>query len=64
MQFQFVSALGTIEQFDDLALELRQRPGILRVSGTERTLTATWDPAVLDEAGVRRILAESGHPVQ
>jgi aerobic-type carbon monoxide dehydrogenase small subunit (CoxS/CutS family) len=64
VQFQFVSALGTIEQFDDLALELRQRPGILRVSGTERTITATWDPAVLDEADVRRILAESGHPVQ
>ena len=63
-QFQFVTALGTIEQYDDLALDLRRRPGILRVSGSERTITLTWDPARLDEAGVQRILAESGHPVQ
>ena len=64
MQFQFVTALGTIEQFDELSLELRQRPGILSVSGTERTITPTWDPARLDEADVRGILAESGHPVR
>ena len=63
-QFQFVTALGTIEQYDDLALDLRRRPGILRVSGSERTITLTWDPARLDEADVQRILAESGHPVQ
>ncbi len=63
-QFQFVTALGTIEQLDDLSLELRRRPGILGVSGTERTITPIWDPAQLDEAGVRRILADSGHPVR
>ena len=63
-QFQFVTALGTIEQFDDLSLELKQKPGILDVSGTERTITPVWDPARLDEAGVRRILAEAGHPVR
>jgi len=63
-QFQFVSALGTIEQFDDLALELKQKPGILDVSGTERTITPVWDPARLDEARVRQILAESGHAVR
>lgn len=62
-QFQFATALGTIEDYDDLALELRQRPGIVSVSGSERTVTVTWDPARLDEAGVRRILAELGHPV-
>jgi hypothetical protein len=63
-QFQFVTALGTIEQYDDLALEIRQRAGILRVSGSERTITLSWDPARLDEAAVRRILSELGHPVQ
>jgi len=63
-QFQFVTALGTIEQFDDLSLELKQKPGILDVSGTERTITPVWDPARLDEAGVLRILAEAGHPVR
>ena len=63
-QFQFVTPLGTIEQFDDLALELKQKPGILDVSGTERTITPVWDPARLDEARVRQILAESGHAVR
>ena len=63
-QFEFTTALGTIEQFDDLALELKQKPGIAGVSGTERTITPIWDPAKLDEAGVRRILSESGHPVR
>jgi len=63
-QFEFATPLGTIEQFDELSLELKQRPGILGVSGTERTITPTWDPARLDEAGVRRMLAEGGHPVR
>jgi xanthine dehydrogenase iron-sulfur cluster and FAD-binding subunit A len=63
-QFEFVTALGTIEVYDELALELRQRPGILGVSGTERTITPMWDPARLDEAAVRRILGELGHPVR
>src|SRR6058998_117690 len=63
-QFQFVTPLGTIEQFDDLALDLKQKPGILDVSGTERTITPVWDPARLDEARVRQILAESGHAVR
>jgi hypothetical protein len=56
--------MGTIEQYDDLAQELKQRPGILGVSGTERTITPVWDPTRLDEARVRQILAESGHPVR
>ena len=63
-QFEFATPLGTIEQFDDLALELNQKPGIVGVSGTERTITPIWDPTRLDEAGVRRILAEAGHPVR
>ena len=63
-QFEFVTALGTIELFDDLSLELKQKPGILAVAGTERTITPTWDPARLDEAGVRRMLADTGHPVR
>ena len=63
-QFEFVTALGTIELFDDLSSSLKQTPGILAVAGTERTITPTWDPAKLDEAGVRRILSDSGHPVK
>ena len=63
-QFEFVTPLGTIEQFDELAMELKQRPGIVGVSGTERTITPVWDPAKLDEAKVRQILAETGHTVR
>jgi aerobic-type carbon monoxide dehydrogenase small subunit (CoxS/CutS family) len=63
-QFEFATPLGTIEQFDELSLELKQRPGILDVSGSERTITPVWDPARLDEARVRQILAEAGHPVR
>ena len=62
-QFSFVTAMGTIEDYDDLALELGGRPGILGVSGTERTITPIWDPTVLDEARVRQILEELGSPV-
>jgi aerobic-type carbon monoxide dehydrogenase small subunit (CoxS/CutS family) len=63
-QFEFATPLSTIEQLDDLSLELRRQPGIVSVSGTERTITPIWDPARLDEAAVRRILAETGHPVR
>jgi aerobic-type carbon monoxide dehydrogenase small subunit (CoxS/CutS family) len=63
-QFEFVRPLGTIEQYDDLALELRDRPGISGVAGTERTITPSWDPKVLDEARVRQILAEMGFAVK
>ena len=63
-QFEFVAPLGTIEQFDELSLELKQKPGILGVSGSERTIVPVWDPSRLTEAAVRQILAESGHAVK
>ena len=63
-QFEFASPLGTIEQYDDLASEMKARPGIVGVAGSERTIAPTWDPAKLDEAGVKKILSELGHPVK
>jgi aerobic-type carbon monoxide dehydrogenase small subunit (CoxS/CutS family) len=63
-QFEFVNPMGTIEQYEDLELELQQVPGIVRVSGTERTITIVWDSARLDEARVRQALTELGHPVR
>ncbi|MBI2817108.1 MAG: (2Fe-2S)-binding protein [Acidobacteria bacterium] len=63
-QFEFATALGTIEQFDDLSLELKEKPGIVGLSGSERTITVSWDPGQLDEGKVRQILSESGHPVK
>ena len=62
--FEFVAPLGTIEVFDELSLELKQKPGILGVSGSERTITPIWDPSRLTEAAVRQILTESGHAVK
>jgi aerobic-type carbon monoxide dehydrogenase small subunit (CoxS/CutS family) len=63
-QFEFVTPLGTIEEYDELALELKQTPGIVGVSGSERTITLVWDLARLDETRVRQILAQAGHPVR
>jgi aerobic-type carbon monoxide dehydrogenase small subunit (CoxS/CutS family) len=63
-QFQFATPLGTIEVYDEIALELKQTPGILAVAGSELTITITWDSARLDEARVRQLLAQSGHPVR
>ena len=63
-QFEFVTPLGTIEQFDDLSSELKQRPGIVGIAGSERTITPAWDPTKLDETKVRQILNETGHPVK
>jgi aerobic-type carbon monoxide dehydrogenase small subunit (CoxS/CutS family) len=63
-QFVFVTPLGTIEVYDELALEIGRVPGVLGVSGSERTITVTWDASRLDEARVRQVLAQAGHPVR
>ncbi|HSL20668.1 MAG TPA: (2Fe-2S)-binding protein [Vicinamibacterales bacterium] len=63
-QFEFATPLGTIEVYDEIALELKQTPGILDVAGSERTITITWDSGRLDETRVRQILAQTGHPVR
>jgi len=62
--FEFVTPLGTIEQFDELSLELTRRPGVVGASGSERTVMIEWDTSKIDEAQVRKILNESGHPVR
>jgi xanthine dehydrogenase YagT iron-sulfur-binding subunit len=64
MEFEFVNPLSTIEQFDEISIELKRRPGILGVSGSERTVTPVWDPTKLGEAAVRQMLADTGHPVK
>jgi aerobic-type carbon monoxide dehydrogenase small subunit (CoxS/CutS family) len=63
-QFEFVTALGTIEVYDEIALELKQAPGVVDVAGSERTITVTWDASRLDETSVRWMLAQAGHPVR
>jgi aerobic-type carbon monoxide dehydrogenase small subunit (CoxS/CutS family) len=63
-EFTFVAPLGTIEDFDPFAEQLKKRDGILGVSGSERSVTVKWDPAKLDEAKVRSILSDLGHGVR
>jgi xanthine dehydrogenase iron-sulfur cluster and FAD-binding subunit A len=61
--FEFVTPLATIEEFEPMAAPIKTKPGILEVTGSERTITIKWDPAKVDEAGVRKYLADAGHPV-
>ena len=63
-EFTFSSPLATIEEFEPMASPLKQKPGILEVTGSERTITVKWDPSKIDEAGVRKLLTDSGHPVK
>jgi len=48
----------------DLAIRRGESVAIVGVSGSERTITPAWDPTKLDEARVRQMLAEAGHPVR
>lgn len=63
-EFTFVNPLGTIEDFDPFAEQLKKRDGILGVTGSERNVTVKWDPAKLDEAKVRSILSDLGKAVR
>jgi carbon-monoxide dehydrogenase small subunit len=62
--FEFVTALATIEEFEPMAAPIKTKPGILEVTGSERTISVKWDPAKVDEAGVRKYLSDAGHPVK
>jgi aerobic-type carbon monoxide dehydrogenase small subunit (CoxS/CutS family) len=62
--FEFVAQLSTIEEFEPLAAPLKQKPGIQEITGSQLTITVKWDPSKVDEAGVRKYLADAGHPVK
>jgi aerobic-type carbon monoxide dehydrogenase small subunit (CoxS/CutS family) len=63
-EFEYVQALPTIEEYEPLASQIKPRAGVIEVTGSERTITVKWDPAKVDEAGVRKYLADAGHPVK
>jgi allophanate hydrolase subunit 1 len=56
--------MPTIEEFEPLASQIKTKPGIVEVTGSERTMTLKWDPAKVDEAVVRKYLADAGRPVK
>ena len=63
-EFTFATPLGTIEDFDPIAGQIKAKDGIVDVSGSERTITIKWDKSKLDEAKVRDILTALGHPAK
>jgi aerobic-type carbon monoxide dehydrogenase small subunit (CoxS/CutS family) len=63
-QFEFVTPFPTLEEFEPFAERVKEQEGIQEVSGSERTVTVKWDSIKLNEAAVRRILAEAGRPVR
>jgi xanthine dehydrogenase YagT iron-sulfur-binding subunit len=62
--FEYVTPLATIEEFEPVASPIRTKPGVIEVTGSERTITIKWDPTKVDEAGVRKYLSDAGHPVK
>src|SRR5947209_4180283 len=63
-EFEYVTPMPTIEEFEPLASQIRTKAGVLEVTGSERTMTVKWDPSKVDEAGVRKYLADAGRPVK
>lgn len=63
-QFEFAVPLNTIEEFEALGDKVKDRPGILEVSGSERTITIKWDDSKTNETSVRQVMAELGRPVK
>ncbi len=62
--FDFAQPFATIEDYDTFAEPLKGRPGIVDVSGSERTITVKWDTNRLTEQQVRDLLASLGHAVK
>ena len=63
-QFEFVTPLPTIEEFDEARRSAQGAHGHPRGrAAASAPSPSTWD-TTLDETDVRRILAEVGHPVQ
>jgi len=62
--FEYVTPLATIEEFEPVAAPIRTKPGVIEVTGSERTITIKWDPTKVDEAGVRKYMSDAGHPVK
>jgi allophanate hydrolase subunit 1 len=63
-EFTFATPFATIEDFDTFVEPLKKREGIVNISGSERTITVTWDPGKLNEQQVRDLLSSLGHAVR
>lgn len=64
VSFDFVTEFGTIEELDPLLEELEQIEGILGATGSEFNVTITYDPDILTEDALRKIMKEIGRPIK
>jgi xanthine dehydrogenase iron-sulfur cluster and FAD-binding subunit A len=64
-EFVFATPFSTIEEFEPFAKKVKEKGAgaILEASGSERTITVTWDPGKLNENAIRQLLAETGKTV-
>lgn len=61
---EFTSTLSTVEEMDHIRDLLQDTEGILAITGTEVSITITYDPNILTVEDLRGKLEEIGYPVK
>ncbi len=62
--FEFVSTLSTGEEVDHIRGLLEDTEGILAITGTEVSITITYDPNILTVEALRTKMEQIGYPVK
>lgn len=62
--FEFVNELATLEELEDMALELEEVEGIKGISGNEVSITIRYDPELLTVEELRTTMAQKGRAVK
>ena len=62
--FEFVSTLSTVEEVDHIKGLLEDTEGILAITGTEVSITITYDPNILTVEALRTKMELIGYPVK
>ena len=61
---QFANPLATIEDLDTLQIDLGRIAGVTNVTGSETTLTITYDASRVTPERLRQVLADLEHPIR
>jgi copper chaperone CopZ len=59
-----MTGLSSIEEIDDIDLLLHNVPGILGIEGDEKSITITYDPAVITVDQLQQQMEAIGYPVK
>lgn len=62
--FELLTTLSTIEEVDHIADLLADEDGVLAVTGTEVSLTITYDPAAITPDELKVVMERIGYPVK